>query len=379
MTNEEIQKNISLQNIERNRRRREERRRKAKRTRRISAAVLAGLCIAAVCIVYNSYLKEIDITEINEFNGTYETKTIKTRVDNVSKLFEENGVVISDTDRVSVPIESPVNDRDSIVITRGKNITIKTGDGEKTVTSTKADPKDALIEAGYVPDETDIISSENGNVIELTTVDEDEEIINEPIPHETEYVDDSQLLKGTEEVRTEGSDGNIEKKYKVVYENNAEISRELISETVTAEAVNTVIARGTKEAPPTPKPSASGTHSTSFGAASEGDGTIDGHSYSRKIRMTATAYSTSAHENGGYTVSAVGNPLRYGIVAIDPSIIPLGSTVYVTSTDGSWTYGIASAEDTGGAIKGNRIDLCYESESETRAFGRQSCIVYVLD
>ena len=96
--------------------------------------------------------------------------------------------------------------------------------------------------------------------------------------------------------------------------------------------------------------------------------------------MTATAYSTSPSENGGYTVSALGNPLGFGIVAVDPSIIPLGSKVYVTSTDGSWTYGVASAEDTGGAIKGNRIDLCFNGTvSEVNKFGRKSCIVYVLE
>ena len=93
--------------------------------------------------------------------------------------------------------------------------------------------------------------------------------------------------------------------------------------------------------------------------------------------MTATAYSTAPSENGGYTVSAMGNPLGYGIVAVDPNVIPLGSKVYVTSPDGSWSYGVASAEDTGGAIRGNKIDLCYDTNAS--AFGRKSCVVYVLE
>ena len=93
--------------------------------------------------------------------------------------------------------------------------------------------------------------------------------------------------------------------------------------------------------------------------------------------MTATAYSTDPSENAGYTVSAMGNPLGYGIVAVDPNVIPLGSTVYVTAPDGSWVYGVASAEDTGGAIKGNKIDLCFPYNND--AFGRRSCVVYVLD
>lgn len=73
----------------------------------------------------------------------------------------------------------------------------------------------------------------------------------------------------------------------------------------------------------------------------------------------------------------MGNPLGYGIVAVDPSVVPLGSKVYVTSADGSWSYGVASAEDTGGAIKGNKIDLCYNSNAND--FGRRSCVVYILE
>lgn len=109
------------------------------------------------------------------------------------------------------------------------------------------------------------------------------------------------------------------------------------------------------------------------------ENTIDGMSYSRRIDMTATAYSTAPEENGGYSVSAMGGPLGYGVVAVDPNVIPLGSTVYVTAPDGSWSYGVASAEDTGGAIKGNRIDLCYESAGEVDRFGRRGCVVYVLN
>ena len=138
------------------------------------------------------------------------------------------------------------------------------------------------------------------------------------------------------------------------------------------------MAKGTKTASSNP----TGTVASSRIRANEKDSgkTINGMRYKKKITMTATAYSTSPSENGGYTVSALGNPLGFGIVAVDPSIIPLGSKVYVTRADGSWTYGVASAEDTGGAIKGNRIVLCFNGTlSEVNKFGRKSCIVYVLE
>jgi 3D (Asp-Asp-Asp) domain-containing protein len=61
-------------------------------------------------------------------------------------------------------------------------------------------------------------------------------------------------------------------------------------------------------------------------------------------------------------------------VAVDPKVIPLGTNLYIEG------YGYAVAADTGGAIKGNKIDLCFEeSNSELRKFGRKNVTVYILD
>jgi 3D (Asp-Asp-Asp) domain-containing protein len=79
---------------------------------------------------------------------------------------------------------------------------------------------------------------------------------------------------------------------------------------------------------------------------------------------TATAYPT------GYT--ATGVLARRGIVAVDPRVIPLGSVLFVPG------YGVAVAADTGGAIVGNRIDLCMDSYGDAISFGRQTVHVYIL-
>ena len=89
--------------------------------------------------------------------------------------------------------------------------------------------------------------------------------------------------------------------------------------------------------------------------------------------MTATAYS-AFKKGGGYGTTASGRQARYGVVAVDPKVIPLGTNLYVEG------YGYAVAADTGGAIKGNKIDLCFEkSNSELMKFGRQTVTVYILD
>ena len=98
-------------------------------------------------------------------------------------------------------------------------------------------------------------------------------------------------------------------------------------------------------------------------------------SYSRKLTVDATAYSCE-----GYTgTTATGTTARYGAIAVDPSVIPYGTRMYIVSDDGSYIYGYATAEDCGGAIQGYMIDLYFDTLAECYAFGRRSCTVYILD
>jgi uncharacterized protein YabE (DUF348 family)/3D (Asp-Asp-Asp) domain-containing protein len=379
MTTQEKQKQQILRNIQK---RREKKQRAKKRRRVIALVTTISICTATMGIVYEASAKEISLTEINDFDGTYETKTIKTRVSSVDELLEQEGIDVNEADKLNVSVDSEVNDNDEIILTRGKQITIKTNQGEQVVNVTKADATDALVEAGYIPGENDEISH-NGDTIELVEVSYSEDVQTESIPFDVEYVDDSDLPEGQTVVLSEGEEGVKKITSQVIYRDGEEFYREVISEDVVADPENKVIARGTAKATPTPtKSSSTSTLSTTATSSTSSDSgnTINGMKYSKKITMTATAYSTSPSENGGYTVSAMGNQLGYGIVAVDPSVIPLGSKVYVTSADGSWTYGVASAEDTGGAIKGNKIDLCYSgSSSDVNGFGRRSCVVYILE
>ncbi|WP_232199130.1 peptidoglycan-binding protein [Thermosinus carboxydivorans] len=93
--------------------------------------------------------------------------------------------------------------------------------------------------------------------------------------------------------------------------------------------------------------------------------------YSRVLTMVATAYTRFDDGNGSYTYR--GNLLRKGLAAVDPAVIPLGTRLYIPG------YGYAIADDIGGAIKGNKIDLAFESREEALQFGRQHVTVYVLD
>ena len=102
--------------------------------------------------------------------------------------------------------------------------------------------------------------------------------------------------------------------------------------------------------------------------------TSDGQVLSYVDVLTCEATSYCIH---GYTAS--GTPSRYGAIAVDPNYIPLGTRMYIVTTDGSWVYGVATAEDTGGAIKGYIIDLFFDDYSTCIQFGRRDCTVYILE
>jgi 3D (Asp-Asp-Asp) domain-containing protein len=88
------------------------------------------------------------------------------------------------------------------------------------------------------------------------------------------------------------------------------------------------------------------------------------------IEMLATAYT--ANSAGGDGMTAIGRRAGYGIVAVDPRVIPLGTRLYILG------YGLAIAGDTGGDIVGRRIDLGFDSLRGAMLFGRRAVTVYPL-
>ncbi|EJR00619.1 cell wall-binding protein EntA [Bacillus cereus] len=100
----------------------------------------------------------------------------------------------------------------------------------------------------------------------------------------------------------------------------------------------------------------------------------------RELTVVATAYTAHPSENGGTyggrVLTAMGHDLTANpnmkMIAVDPKVIPLGSKVWVEG------YGEAIAGDTGGAIKGNRIDILLGSDSASQKWGRKTVKVKIL-
>jgi len=100
--------------------------------------------------------------------------------------------------------------------------------------------------------------------------------------------------------------------------------------------------------------------------------------YHKEMDIIATAYAPGPHDNGKWgNLTHIGTQVRPGVIAVDPKVIPLGSRLYIEFPDGRSIYGVA--EDTGGAIKGNRIDIAMWTVAEAYKFGIQKIKVTILN
>ena len=221
------------------------------------------------------------------------------------------------------------------------------------------------------------------------------------IPFKTQYIEDDTLAKGTEIVEVEGSDGLERYTEELLLHDGQEVSRQSVGTTIVREATDRVVRVGTYVEPepePEPEPvytapaaTQSGTYQSGYYSGTGNNllasvqidpntqtittpsGTI--YSYSQTLACEATAYSCEGYS---WNTTATGTTARVGAIAVDPNFIPLGSRLFVVTNDGQFIYGYCTAEDTGGAIKNNIIDLYFDTFAECYQFGRRDCTVYVL-
>lgn len=174
----------------------------------------------------------------------------------------------------------------------------------------------------------------------------------------------SRLDKGTEKVVREGKNGVREKVFKVIYENGKEVVRQLVDEKLVSLPVNKLVEFGTVL-----------NFKTSRG---------DKVRYRKVIDMRATAYTSSFKDTGKrpgsahFGITYSGMRARKGVIAVDPRVIPIGTRLYIEGVGNTPDYGFAVAGDIGGAIKGNLIDLYFDSQSYVDNWGCKNVKVYIL-
>lgn len=255
-----------------------------------------------------------------------------------------------------------------------KNITLVVKGKEMEISTLKSNVKDVLTEQNIKYDNNDIISLplnqniSDGDKIEIIDVTEKTIKEDKKVPFEIKVVEDNNLPKGETKVEVEGQQGSNELLYKVTYHNGKEVEKKFIEEVVATEPIDKVIKKGTKVEVKVDLSTDENTtvKKTSYSNDSSKNESSNSDSSRKHISVVATAYS-----GGGIT--STGTTPKWGTIAVDPSVIPYGTKVYIPQFDK-----IFIAEDCGSAIKGNKIDIYMNDEESVKNWGRKTIDIYIV-
>ncbi|WP_210367688.1 G5 and 3D domain-containing protein [Bacillus sp. REN3] len=291
-----------------------------------------------------------------------EKETYWTSADTVGNFLKDQNIVLSEHDKLNLNPDDKLSKNMEIAIERAFPLKLVVGGKEQEVWSTSTTVADFLSQQGIKLNKLDRVEPElnktvtkNGKV-NVVRVEKVTDVVEEPIRYAVITKNDSNLLKGKQKVVNEGQEGLLSKRYEVIMENGKEVSRKLVNEKTVKEKQDKVVAMGTK---------------VLVAQVSRGSSKPAG----KEFYVTSTAYTASCNGCSGYTATGINlrtNP-NAKVIAVDPSVIPLGTKVYV---DG---YGYAVAADTGSAVKGAKIDVFFGSSSDAYRWGRKRVKIRVLN
>lgn len=275
------------------------------------------------------------------------SKTVGEALEDLSSRY---GLQIKEVDEVNYARSDAVTDQMEIKVRRAIPIVVR-ADG-KTV-NTYIAPRtvaDTLKKLGVTLGLKDKVSLALDHIMQpndqlrVVRVAEQVQTVKSEIPFQTVSQAGDFPVGLPDRVVSRGANGLQEQTVKLTLEDGKEVDREVLAQRVLAAPVSQVVSRGSQT------------------SVSRGGETIR---FKRAIVMRATAYCMP----GGRTKT--GGIVHWGVVAVDPGVIPLGESVYVEG------YGKARALDTGGLIKGNRIDLYMNSEEAASSYGVRNVMVYI--
>ncbi len=294
---------------------------------------------------------------------------IETSARTVEEFLEEQKLVLDKKGYINVSLDRALNDNLHIILKQPKTYTISLADAEWEVRSIYSTVESILTDSGVNFTAKDYSSPDfktqisDGEKITLSRVHEERKVVEEKIPFEKIVKKNPKLEIGNSNTVQEGVEGVKQIESIDRYVNGEFVKNEIVEERIISKPVSQIVEKGTRDRIRT----------------SRGD-----TNYRKSMVMNATAYDLSFASCGkrpgdrGYGITASGTQARPGAVAVDPKVIPLGTKLYIESLDDTPDYGFATAEDTGGAIKGKKIDLFFHSGTDVKNFGRRNVKVYIL-
>lgn len=341
----------------------------------LTAVISFAMTFMFLVLLYGTATKSVSVV-VNGRETVVETKQWV-----LQRLLDEQAISIGEHDRISLPVTSSIKDGDRVVIDHAIPVQV-TADGQtKTVYTTEKTVRNAIEKSNISigkedkvlpPLDTTIATGGKVTVVRVKKTFEDRK---QTVPFQVVKKADPTLLKGKEKVVQNGKSGLVVSKVEKVYEDGKLVSAKVVNKLVHAQSVNTIIAVGTKKVP---QVAVLSKHSPAVETLSKKGITFDAKQVLKNV--TLTAYSAGEESTGkkkgdkGYGITASGTRVTEGrTIAVDPKVIPMGWWVYIEG------IGFRRAEDTGGAVKGKKIDVYFDSEDYVDRFGRKrGYTVYVI-
>ncbi|ULO07534.1 DUF348 domain-containing protein [Paenibacillus sp. 19GGS1-52] len=315
-----------------------------------------------------------------------QVQTLETRESLLSDVLANEQISLQPHDELSAGISDEIKDGDRIVINRAQKFSLTADGATKTLYSTEDTIGQVISKAGISLAPNDKIfpsldTTVSANMeIKIVRINKQTVQRTTSLPFRVIKTADPSLYKGTVRVAQAGKPGVMIQHIEKTYQDGELASMRMIGKEVQTVTKDKIIAIGTKAIPKpvvavatTPK-AKSKTSSKSVKVSSNNVTSKAGvdFEYKKVIKnVSMTAYS--GEEPGIGTLTASGTRVTEGrTIAVDPDVIPIGWWVYIEG------LGFRRAEDTGGAIKGNKLDIYYDSLSHARNFGRKSRTVYVI-
>lgn len=342
----------------------------------LSATISIAMTFMFLVLLYGTAVKSVSVV-VNGQETVVETKQWV-----LQRLLDEQAIAIGPHDEVSIPLNAAIKDGDRIEVTHAIPVIVKADGKTSTVYTTERTVQAAIEELNIpvrgqdkvIPPLDTVVNAEQ--TVTVVRVDTKVSETERAMPFSIVKKEDPTLEAGKEKLVQTGKEGLIVEHIEKQYEDGILVSKKMISKVVETAAVNQVIAVGTKKEQP--KVQVLSSRSPSVTTLTKSGVTFK----AKKVlnNVTLTAYSAGVASTGKdenhpqYGITASGARVQEGrTIAVDPDVIPIGWWVYIEG------IGFRRAEDTGSAIKGNKIDVYFDSSKYANKFGRKKGFtVYVL-
>jgi len=335
--------------------------------------LIAGGCLALLLSVLSIFIltsqpKQITLTSDGK------TEMFETTAETVGEFLSEQNIALAEKDLLTPSADTLLSDKQTITLHTSWEVPVLVDGQKKVIRTLKRDVAGIIQEAGITLGPKDKVTPAltstiaKGTSVQITRINEQIVKLSEDVPFQEIRKNDSSLAKGETRVLQQGQQGKVVNHYKLVSENGKEVSRELVKRDVVTPKHDRIIAVGTKVVTAVSAEAPTKQAVAAAGMVSRGGKVFRPQRVLTNVTLTAytPAGGGKSPKSPGYGRTATGKKATEGTtIAVDPDVIPLGWWVYIEG------IGYRRAEDTGGAVNGNKIDVFFDNHAEAVSFGRK--------